>query len=70
MFSFFSNIWGAVQMFLNVIANIFLSLRTAVMILVSSSTFLGTAAMYMPIVVSSSVLIVFAIAVVKFVVGR
>ena len=70
MIEILQNIWGLVQTGFDFLANMAQSMIITLTVLSSALTFPQWIAQYMPLFLSSSVTIVVALTVAKFVVGR
>lgn len=70
MIEILQNIWGIVQTAFDFLANMAQSMMITLTVLSSALTFPQWIAPYMPLFLSSSITIVVALTVAKFVVGR
>ena len=70
MIEILQNIWGIVQTAFDFLSNMGQSIFITLNILATSITFPQFIASYMPIFLSSSITIVVAVSVAKFVIGR
>lgn len=70
MFEFFSNVWGAITTAMDFLWSIIESLLTAIGVVTAAGVLAVDVLAIVPVIIGSSVTIVFAVAVVKFMVGR
>lgn len=70
MFDFFEKILGFVEYFFSFLTNLTRSLLSAVLAISTGTSFLMQLSGLMPTIVSSSILIVLFMAILKFILGR
>lgn len=68
--NFFDQLLGFFELFVMLIVNLFKSLGQAIVVLSSGAAFVGDMVKYLPSVLGSGVLVFFAVAIVKFLLGR
>lgn len=70
MFDFFDKIWGTVELVLSFFFNLIESMFNAILVMSNGANFVLQLSGLMPTIISSSMLIVLFMAVIKFLIGR
>lgn len=70
MSQFFSSVWGVIQTLLDFVWSLVESLLTAITTIASAGVLAAILPSFVPTFIGASVTVVFAIGVVKFIIGR